>query len=181
MKKFLFFSAILVIMIITVLSFGSRSVFKESEKEITLIPETVSEKCEDTWMYNTFLNGKELQAAIIYYMPPYISETQVAEVPSDLAGVPVCAIGRNAFQKNADLLEVYVPETVITIGEGAFADNITDKKIYLTENVTQIAPTAFFGSEDTITICAPKGSYAEQFAKEHNIKFEECFSANNVN
>ena len=63
---------------------------------------------------------------------------------------------------------IFIPEGTkdIVIKEGAFSNNITLRYIYVPSNVREIAGNAF--QNTNCTIITPKGSYAEQWAIEHN-------------
>ena len=66
---------------------------------------------------------------------------------------------------------VTIPETVEEIGMFAFADcSQLQKVVFCGAGEIEIDETAFERSEK-IVIYAPAGSYAETYAKEHNIPF----------
>ena len=83
----------------------------------------------------------------------------------------VTQIGERAFFKCSNLKKVKLGESITTICAGCFADCIKLSKIEISNNVTVIAGDAFKNCKKVV-ICAPAGSYAEQYAKENNIKFE---------
>ena len=76
--------------------------------------------------------------------------------------------------------EIYIPYGVKGIGNTAFDKQILGrnfyrwsvKKIYLPTTVTQIGKMTFSKCKD-ITICARAGSYAEKYARERGLAFEE--------
>ena len=65
---------------------------------------------------------------------------------------------------------VYLPETLEQIGDGAFYDCINLRHLQIPPKVSSIGSLSFFNCPK-LTIHAPAGSYAEQFAKEHKIPF----------
>lgn len=65
----------------------------------------------------------------------------------------VKSLGSSLCQWSMGLKEIYLPASVIEIGENAFS--------------------TYFG-EISITVHAPAGSYAEKYAKEHNMVFLVC-------
>lgn len=67
---------------------------------------------------------------------------------------------------------VNLPEDLIKIGDGAFRDCVSLERINAYDECDYIADNAFDGC-DKLTICGIKGSYAEQYAKKHNIPFEK--------
>lgn len=81
----------------------------------------------------------------------------------------VTEIGNNAFS-GSGLIEVKIPKNVTKIGNFAFELCKKLKKIEIPESVKIIGENAFLGCNN-ITIYGKKGSYAEKYAKEHNIKF----------
>ena len=60
-------------------------------------------------------------------------------------------------------------EGVEVIEDLVFLDCKALETVTLPSTVKEIRPHAFHGCNN-ITICCDEGSYAEQFAKEHNIK-----------
>ena len=81
----------------------------------------------------------------------------------------VTEIGGSAFY-NCYLTNVIIPESVIRIGDYAFRYCGTLSSVTIPESVTRIG---FFSFENcpNLTIHAPAGSYAEQYAKENKIPF----------
>jgi hypothetical protein len=65
---------------------------------------------------------------------------------------------------------VVIPDGVTEIGNRAFYWNTKLKTVIIPDGVTSIGDSAFTGCEK-LTIHAPAGSYAEQYAKEKNIPF----------
>lgn len=77
--------------------------------------------------------------------------------------------------------KVTIPKGVKSIGDSAFARCSSLKQVTIPKGVTSIGDGAF-SSKGTVdgyrglcisklVICGKKGSYAEQYAKEHNISF----------
>ena len=77
-------------------------------------------------------------------------------------------IGSHAFEKCYMLEEITIPEKVTRIEYHTFFNCINLKVLHLSENVKVIDRAAF---THALTIYAPAGSYAEQYAKENNIPF----------
>ena len=65
------------------------------------------------------------------------------EIPAEVEGVPVTAIGDNAFSECASLATVTLPETIATIGECAFYECAALQSINLPEGLTTIKQLAF--------------------------------------
>ena len=93
-------------------------------------------------------------------------------------------IGELAFAWNEHITEIVLPEGVKEIKGGAFGACKSLKKIIIPASVRKIdiefemetfdAMSSWWPDKrETLVIEAPKNSYAIQFAKEHNIKFNE--------
>lgn len=76
----------------------------------------------------------------------------------------------DTFSSCEALESIKIPNSVIAIGNGAFRFCTSLKSIEIPNSVTKIDEDAFLGC-DSLTIHGAKGSYAESFAKEQNIKF----------
>lgn len=87
-------------------------------------------------------------------------------------------IGEYAFSNCRNLTRIVIPEGVRRIERGTFAGCMALTKIVLPGSITFIDGDAFreytwhgIQSIPNLTIHAPAGSYAESYAKEHNIPF----------
>ena len=89
----------------------------------------------------------------------------------------VVCIGEAAFLSCFGLTNVTIPNSVTTIGERAFSDCVGLASITIPESVISIGNGAFEAcgvyADGSFTIHAPIGSYAEEYAKENDIPFEE--------
>ncbi len=81
----------------------------------------------------------------------------------------VTSIGIMAFNLSG-ISDINIPNTVTEIGEYAFANCKNLKKIIIPKSVTSIGNETFNGCTG-LTIYGNKGSYAEKYAKQRNIKF----------
>lgn len=94
---------------------------------------------------------------------------------SSLAGITipesVTCIDAHAFDNCCSLTSIVIPESVTSIGVYTFhrCGSLTD--VTLPAGMKHIDGEAFKGCPH-LTIHAPAGSYAEEYAKEHNIPFE---------
>ena len=75
-----------------------------------------------------------------------------------------------AFADCEELKNVVIPDSVTRIGYAAFAYCGGLTNIIIPDSVTEIGQEAFADCHK-LTIHAPAGSYAEQYAKENNIPF----------
>jgi hypothetical protein len=76
-----------------------------------------------------------------------------------------------AFKDCASLKRIVLPKTLKKIGGDAFKDCKLFESIVVPKSVKEIGKDAFSGCPK-LTIRAPKGSYAEQYANENGIKYE---------
>lgn len=81
-------------------------------------------------------------------------------------------IDRYAFNGCRNLTQIKMPEGVTSICESTFRDCENLVFLELTSNITYIHREAFVNCPKLI-IKAPRGSYAIEYANQHNIKFEE--------
>ena len=70
-------------------------------------------------------------------------ETDV-EIPTEIEGTPVTAIGKNAFEKT-NITSVKMPDTLIEICDYAFYEAKSLLEVTLGENVQRVGKSAFFG------------------------------------
>ncbi len=83
----------------------------------------------------------------------------------------VTEIGKCAFWDCSSLTSVVIPEGVTDIGACAFYDCSSLKSVVIPEGVTEIGEGAFDACPN-LTIHAPAGSYAEEYAKDYRIPFK---------
>lgn len=95
------------------------------------------------------------------------------KLPSTLKTISVCA-----FIYCTNLERVTIPNGVERIENGAFAKCEKLKEIHIPSSVNFIqtrydgdSESPVFEESPNVTIYAPKGSYAEKYAKQENIKF----------
>ena len=72
-----------------------------------------------------------------------------------------------------------IPGSVTHIDEFAFAECKSLQSVFLTESVKSIGEGAFEGC-DKLTIDVCKGSYAEKYVKNHNLKYHVLRLENGV-
>lgn len=122
--------------------------------------------------YSAFCDHDSLVSVTIgdgfTYIPPetFIRCTSLKEVRF---GKNVTFIDGGAFER-CGLEEIAIPDTVTFINLGAFAKCGELEKIWIPDSVTEIGEDAFEGCEK-LTIFAPAGSYAEEYAREKGIPF----------
>ena len=79
-------------------------------------------------------------------------------------------LGDKAFEGCTNLDEIKIPDNVQSIGFNAFFRCINLKKINIPESVKTIGKDAFEDC-DNLTVTVEKGSFAEEYCKENNVKY----------
>ena len=82
----------------------------------------------------------------------------------------VVALGDYAFASNTALSQLEIPQGVTTIGDWVFAEASNLERVFIPASVVAIGADAFTGAAN-VTIYAPEGSYAQQFAQTAAIPF----------
>lgn len=128
-----------------------------------------------------------------YVITGYKSENTTVIIPGNIKGTPVKfrkevfqyntdiqsvliedgirSIDNDAFNDCENLQNITIPDSVTSIGRGAFYCCTNLKDITIPDSVTEIDSSAFGGCPG-MTMHANNGSYAEKYAKAHNIKFK---------
>lgn len=94
----------------------------------------------------------------------YVGKRKKVIIPQGVTTIGDWALGES------NITEVTIPKSVKTIEDNAFIYCNKLTRIHIPENVTTIGKCAFEECEK-LTVHAPAGSYAEQYAKENNIPF----------
>jgi len=88
----------------------------------------------------------------------------------------VTSIGDRAFYKCTSLTSVTILNNVTSIGGWAFADCSNLTSVTIPASVTSIGKNAFHYKKDgsyiplDVTLTVERGSYAEQYCKDNNIR-----------
>ncbi len=94
-----------------------------------------------------------------------------SQIKSIIVPNSVKELGNGAFLNCSALTSIDVPEGVAEIGTSTFEGCSSLTTVSIPQSVQNISTYAF-DKNDVLTIRAPKGSYAEKYAKENGIKFE---------
>ncbi|MGN1458455.1 MAG: sigma-70 family RNA polymerase sigma factor [Acutalibacteraceae bacterium] len=141
--------------------------------EEVIIPEEISGKKVISVASRTFENNDKITSVIIPDNIQFIGTSAFSHCTS-LKNVTLSnsidEISTCTFINCEALESIKIPDSVIAIGNGAFSFCTSLKSIEIPNSVTKIHECAFIGC-DSLTIHGTKGSYAESFAKEQNIKF----------
>ncbi len=121
--------------------------------------------------------GKEEEASSVVFryrvqngeavITGYSGEASLLNLPAELDGYPVVAIGERAFE-GSGVAGVVVPEGIVSIGWFAFYGCGELTHVTLPQSVQSIGYAVFDGCPD-VTLFCPKGSYAEAFAKSYGL------------
>ena len=78
-------------------------------------------------------------------------------IPAEIDGTPVVAIGQRAFQNETGVTEVVLPDSVTEIGSYAFKGCTNLKSVILGSGVTAIGGEAFMGCASLTSFTLPQG------------------------
>ena len=142
--------------------------------EEVIVPGTVEKIGEFAFFLNSKLKKVTLNEGVKEIGKECFSQdTALVEVslPSTLKTISV-----GAFLYCPNLERVTIPNGVERIEEAAFSRCEKLKEIHIPSSVTFIQndsreKSSAFNYDENVTIYAPKGSYAEKYAKQENIKF----------
>ena len=92
----------------------------------------------------------------------------------------VISIGAAAFAYCRNLASIEIADGVEQIGDNAFCDCTALTNINIPKTVTSIGDEAFCDCNSDLIVTVVKGSYAESYAKENNIKYSYAQSNQNT-
>lgn len=107
---------------------------------IQTLHSTVKDLKMNTFEYVVNEDGKSITLTMYYGPCKY-------ELQEEYFGYKLTHIGEYAFSYNDELLEIKLPNTIVSIKEGAFFKNTNLKEIYIPESVTSISNNAFKGCD----------------------------------
>ena len=87
------------------------------------------------YQYNSTYQGVELTK--------YLGKESVVNIPMEIGGTPVTAIGDECFCQIKNLKELTIPDTVVSIGKQAFDDCTDLENITWSDNLKSIGKRAF--------------------------------------
>ena len=135
---------------------GSQLEWEAIEKNINWIDlnsaHTILYRIGESLQYRLSITGSHWLVASI----GNITDTSII-IPSEYRGIPVKAIGDNAFNGCNNLTSITIPEGVTSIGDWAFTDCSNLASITIPEGVTNIGNGAFNGCSSLTSIALPEG------------------------
>lgn len=93
------------------------------------------------------------------------------DIRSVTLGANITELNSYAFHGCAQLESVTLNHGLVSIKDMCFSECVSLREIYIPSTVTFIHPNAFSGCDD-LTILAPEGSYAAQYAADCGIRWE---------
>lgn len=105
----------------------------------------------------------------------YIGYDTIVNIPSSMKGMPVTAIGENAFRYNDNIIKVSIPLGVVSIGNNAFHLCGSLREIHIPESVTSIGDQAFDYCKSLESVVIPDDVVSLSFKA-----FYGCSSLENV-
>lgn len=93
----------------------------------------------------------------------YSGSKKVVNIPSNIGGVYVKAIGENAFKNNTDVETVIIPDGVTSIEDFAFYKCTGLKYVSIPESVTSISEDSFYRCS-ALNVTCKKGSTADNIS-----------------
>lgn len=100
----------------------------------------------------------------------YIGDKKIIKLLTTVNGYPVKVIEKSAFRNNKKITKVTVGANVAKIQSRSFAGCKALKEVILPPGIEFIADDAFEGCSK-LTMIGQKGSFAQEYARKHDIKF----------
>ena len=85
----------------------------------------------------------------------YNGRSASLEIPGQIGGLPVTAIGNGAFTWNSSLVSINIPESITSIGDSAFLWCFNLTSISISNNLTELGSGAFENCYDLFSISLP--------------------------
>ena len=112
-------------------------------------------------VYNNYedfrIELKENEGHFSISIENYSGKSKNVIIPASIGGIPVTAIGRYAFLHNEKLINVILPEGLLSIESSAFRDCVNLASINFPQSLTSIEYDAFEDCEKLVNIVFPKG------------------------
>ena len=134
----------------------------EYEARIAELEATLEEQAKnDDFTYTVSADG----VTIIGYR----GDALRVQIPDQIDGIPVVAIGDRAFAGNTKIQSVTVPDGVVTVGWFAFSGCVSLGSVTLPASVLSISYGAFENCPSSLTVFCTSNSYAQKYAQSYGI------------
>jgi len=100
----------------------------------------------------------------------YTGDEVRIEIPSEIDGYSVVAIGDRAFENHLRLRSAHLPDSVCAIGWFSFSGCIALEAVSVPASVESIGYGAFQNCNSGLTVYCIDGSYAQQYARSYGIR-----------
>lgn len=111
-----------------------------------------------------------------YTLTKYSGNATKLKITPVYDGIPVTAIGNEAFKSCTTLQEIVIPDSVLVIGQAAFSGCSSLTKVNIPDGVTLISSGAFAACENLAEITIPKNVTSIDF-----YAFRGCSLLNTIN
>ena len=103
----------------------------------------------------------------------YTGRASILDIPEEVDGHPVVAIGKNAFKNRTDLLCVSIPDGVLNIKDDAFYGCTNLSSVNLPKSLVDIGSRVFYNDNNITSIEIPK-SLSKAAEYNHDGPFGKC-------
>ena len=105
----------------------------------------------------------------------YTGDDSDVVVPNMISGMPVIAIGDNAFANCVRIARITLPESVVSIGNKAFFGCSSLVRIDMPDSIATIGKFVFNNSPDVV-LYVTSGSYSDEYARSVGLKYEYTYA-----
>ena len=140
--------------------------------ETIIMPSTIEEIARDAFNNTAYCNDKNNWENGVLYIGYYLIDVnEDFKTKNYMVKDGTKIVAEWGMAGSTELETLTIPDSVVAINEQAFNQCEKLKTITIPDSVKSIGKDAFIFCGD-VTIKGYKGSYAEQYAKDNNIKFE---------
>lgn len=103
----------------------------------------------------------------------YTGADEVVDIPDNIKGKPVIAIGDNAFSQCSQMVDVYIPDSVTDIGDNAFYNCTALERVIILSCASwySIADNAFTGCNDEMIFVVNSTSSIITYINENSLSY----------
>lgn len=134
--------------------------------------ELARQKSDEGYIYYIWQSNENTQDKYIQISSYNGEQLSYFKIPESIKNIPVEKVGHGAFT-NCQSAEIFdIPETMKYLDDDLFVYCRSLKKLIIRSDDIKLGKN-LFAQNNNITIVAHKGSTAEKYAMDNNIKFEE--------